>query len=62
MMLHTYTKQRVLTKYQLPIAYGFRDIAWILQVKVTLPLLRYSLDFTDQGHYGMVKGQIKVTS
>ena len=33
--------------YQLPIPYGFRNIAW-------------THDYKGQGHYGKIKGQIKV--
>ena len=45
---HLQPLTNVPTKYQHPTPYGFRDIAWI--------------DFTGPGHYGKVKGQIKVTS
>ena len=44
---HLHPLTNVPTKYQLPTPYGFRDIA--LQ------------DLIGQGHYGKVKGQIKVT-
>ena len=44
---HLHTLANVPTQYQLPTPYGFRDIP--------------GQDFIGQGHYGKVKGQIKVT-
>ena len=43
---HLHPVTNVPTNYQLPTPYGFRDIA--------------GQDFQTQGHYGKVKGQIKV--
>ena len=45
-VLHLHTLANVPTQYQLPTPYDFRDI----------PRTR----FIGQGHYGKVKGQIKV--
>ena len=42
-----YPLTKVSTKYQLPTPYGSRDIP--------------RTNFIGQGHYGKVKGQIKVT-
>ena len=44
---HQHSLTNVPTKYQLPTPYAFQDIA--------------GTRFTGQGHYGKVKGQIKVT-
>ena len=46
-VVHLHLLTNVPTKYQLPTPYGYRDIAW--------------KDVIGQGHYGKVKGQIKVT-
>ena len=45
---HLQPPTNVPTKYQLPTPYAFRDIA-------------HTRDFIGKGHYGKVKGQIKVT-
>ena len=44
---HLLPQTNVSTKYQLPTPYAFRDIVWKA--------------FIVQGHYGIVKGQIKDT-
>ena len=44
---HLHPLTNIPTKYQLPTPYGFQDIA--------------RQHFIGQGHYGKVKGQIKVT-
>ena len=48
---HLHLPKHCPSKYQIPTPYGFRDIA----------RARF-YGFLGQGHYGKVKGQIKVTT
>ena len=48
-IVHLHPLTNVPTKYQLPTPYGFQE-------------KKAGQDFIGQGHYGKVKGQIKVTS